>query len=176
AALEAQTPQPPAVPPSTGPGGTSVSILHLNVVNLDRSIALFRDALGFEVTTPPAAPRSGAALVGASGATLRTAILKAPDSPFSLELVEWLGTELRPQKARIQDPGAVMLAITVDDIDARLAALRRQPGTRVLTAGGRPYVAARPGGENRAVMVEDENGFVIELVENVPATAPGVSI
>jgi len=169
----AQAPQQPAaVPPSTGPGGTSVSILHLNVASMDRSLALYREALGFEVTTAPREPRAGGALVSDPGAMLRTAIIKAPASSFSMELVEWTGTALRPQQARIQDPGAIMLAMTVSDIDAKLVAMAKHQGTRVLTAGGRPYVATGRGGENRAVMVQDENGFVIELVQNAGAQGP----
>jgi catechol 2,3-dioxygenase-like lactoylglutathione lyase family enzyme len=168
--------QPAEAPPAAGPGGLSVSILHLNVANLDRSLALYRDALGFEVTTAPGAPRASAQLVSEPGAMIRIARVKAPAGPFVLELVEWTGTPLRQQQARIQDPGATMLAINVSDIDAKLAAMRQHPGVTVLTAGGRPYVSTGRGGENRAVMLRDENGFVIELVQNAGAQGPASTV
>lgn len=166
-------PQPEAAPPSTSrPGGVSVSILHLNVANLDRSLALFRDGLGFEVTQPPGEPRPSTGLVNEPGAMIRVTRVKAPAGSFIVELCEWSGTPLRPQQARIQDPGAVMLAMNVSDIDAKLAAVRQHAGVRVLTAGGQPYVSTGRGGENRAVMIRDENGFVIELVQNAGAQGP----
>lgn len=169
---QAQPQQPAEAPPATGPGGLNVSILHLNVANVDRSLALYRDALGFEVTTAPGPPRASAQLVSEPGAMIRIARVKAPAGTFVLELVEWTGTPLRPQQARIQDPGATMLAINVSDIDAKLAVMRKHPGITVLTAGGQPYVSTGRGGENRAVMLRDENGFVIELVQNAGAQGP----
>ena len=176
ALLSQAPPQPAEAPPATGPGGLNVSILHLNVASVDRSLALYRDALGFEVTTAPGEPRASAQLVSEPGAMIRIARVKAPAGAFVLELVEWTGTPLRPQQARIQDPGAIMLAVNVSDIDAKLAAMKKQPGTTVLTAGGQPYVSTGRGGENRAVMVRDENGFIVELVQNAGAQGPASTV
>lgn len=166
-AAHAQTP--------AGPRAVGVNILHLNVTNLDTSLALYRDVLGMEVTTPPREPRANPGLVNEPGAVMRTVILKVPGGPFSMELVEFSGTPLRPVQPRIQDPGEIMLAVNVRDLDAKLAGAKKL-GLRVLSKDGVPFVSEGRGGRNRAVMLSDPDGFIVELVEggNAPAgAAPG---
>lgn len=168
-------PPAPAAPPAA-PRVTNVSILHLNVTNLAQSLALYRDVLGMELTAPLAAPRAGGALVSEPGGMLQTTILRVPGGTFSMELVEWTGIPLRPQQARIQDPGAIMLALFVRDLDAKLAGVKRL-GLKVLTTNGEPFVSeGRGGGRNRAVMVRDPSGFIVELEETVGAPAGGAPL
>ena len=156
---------------------TAVGILHLNIANLDRSLAFYRDLLGMEVTAAPAAPAANPGLVADAGAKMRRAILKVPGGSFSMELVEWSGTELKPVQARIQDPGAVMLAMGVRDLDAKLAAVRKMPGLRVLSHNQEPFVnTGRDGAKNRAVMIRDEDGIVVEFTDTTnisPNAWPG---
>jgi len=161
--------------PAAAPRAVGIGILHLNVANLQQSLTFYRDVLGMELTAPLAPPRAGGALVSEPGAMLQAAILKVPGGTFSMELVEWTGTPLRPNKPRIQDPGEIMLAMNVRDLDAKLAAARKA-GFRVLTKHGVPFVNEGRGGRNRAVMIADPDGFITELVENAtpPANAwPG---
>ena len=154
-----------------GPRAVGVSILHLNISNLDQSLALYRDVLGMEVKTPPGPPRSAPALVSEPGALLRTAIMHVPGGSFEFELVEWSGIPQQPQQAHIQDPGAVMLALSVRDLDAMMAGAKKL-GLQVLTSGGKPLVGERDGKRTRTVMIRDRDGFVVELVEGGPnATA-----
>jgi len=148
----------------SGPRAVGAGMLHLNVTNIEQSLRLYRDVLGLEVVTPPGQPRPGAALVSEPGAMLKTVVLGMAGSTFRMELVEWSGTPLKPQQQRIQDPGAVMLAIRVRDIDATLDAVRTL-GLRVLTSGGMPVVAEDSGGRRKTVMVRDWDGFVVEFVE-----------
>ena len=82
AAPAAPAPSGPA-PKPTGPGAVGVNILHLNVANLDQSLAFYRDVLGFEVTNAPVAPRANPGLVNEPGALIRTTIIKQPNGPFS---------------------------------------------------------------------------------------------
>ena len=156
--------------PAPGPRAVGVSILHLNVTNLDKSMALYRDVLGMEVTTPPREPRANPGLVSEAGAVMRTVILKQPGGPFSMELVEFSGVALRPVQPRIQDPGEIMLAVGVRDLDAKLAAAKKL-GLRVLSKDGVPFVSEGRGGRNRAVMVRDPDGFIVEFTEGGNANA-----
>jgi len=73
---------------------------------------------------------------------------------------------LRPQQPRIQDPGAVMLAMTVSDLDGALAGLK-DLGLEVLSAGGEPVVTEDRG---RQVMVRDADGFVSYLTQSADPT------
>ena len=162
----------PAVAVS-GPRAVGVNILHLNVTDLDKSLAFYRDALGMEPTAPLAPARPGGGLVSEPGAMLRTVILRVPGGSFSFELVEWTGVPLRPHKPRIQDPGQIMLAMNVRDLDAKLTAAKKL-GLHVLTKGGEPFVTeGRNGARNRAVMIQDPTGFVVELVDNPGAPNTG---
>lgn len=139
--------------------------LHLNVANLDRSLAFYRDIVGLEVVTPASAFRDGSALVGNTpGAQLRVVILGWPGGTFRLELVEWTGTPLRPQQPRIQDPGGVMLAFRTTRVDMQLEAAKRL-GLTVLTAGGAPLVGGGRSGQTRAIVLRDPDGFVVELLQ-----------
>lgn len=156
-----------------GPRSVGAGMLHLNVASLDRSLAFYRDVLGLEMRTPPTAPRAAAALVAEPGALLKTVVLRLPGTSFQLELVEWTGTPLRPQRMRIQDPGAVMLTMDVRSLDAMLSGARKL-GLRVLTEGGKPVAFDGPRGRTRTVMLRDADGFVVEMVESgSPSTAAG---
>jgi len=156
-----------------GPRSVGAGMLHLNVTSVDQSLAFYRDVLGLEMRTPPTVPRAGAALVAEPGALLKTVVLRLPGASFQMELVEWSGTPLRPQQQRIQDPGAVMLAMDVRNLDAMLSGAKKL-GLRVLTEGGQPVAFDGPRGRTRTVMVRDADGFVVELVEGgSPASAAG---
>jgi catechol 2,3-dioxygenase-like lactoylglutathione lyase family enzyme len=178
APVHAQAPAAPAGPAPTpaGPGAIGVSILHLNVANLDQSLAFYRDVLGFEVTTAPAAPRPNPGLVSEPGALIRTTVIKQPGGPFSMELVEWTGTALKPQQPRIYDGGGVMLAMGVRDMEAKIAGAKRL-GLKILSKDEAPFVnEGRNGARNRAIMVRDPDGFVVEFTDSSvpnPNALPG---
>ena len=158
-----------------GPRSIGAGMLHLNVASVEQSLAFYRDVLGLEMQNPPTAPRAAAALVSEPGALLKTVVLRQQGGPFQMELVEWTGTPLRPQQQRIQDPGAVMLAMDVHNLDAMLGGAKKL-GLSVLTAGGAPIVFDGPRGKTRTVMIRDADGFVVELVQGgMPATAPATA-
>lgn len=149
---------------ASDPRAVGAGMLHLNVTNIEQSLTLYRDVMGLEVVTPPGQPRAAGALVSEPGALLKTVVLGVAGSPFRMELVEWTGTPLKPQQQRIQDPGAIMLAIRVRDIDQTLSDVRKL-GLRVLTSGGVPFAGEDRGGPRKTVMVRDWDGFVVEFVQ-----------
>jgi predicted enzyme related to lactoylglutathione lyase len=136
---------------------TGRAMLHLNTANLDRSLAFYRDILGMEMfnSTPF---NDGKNLGGAPGAKFKTAQLRAPGGDFQMELVEWTGATLNPQHLRIQDPGQVMLAISVRDFRTKLEAAKKL-GMKVITKNGE----IETSGNLPAIMLADPTGFVVEL-------------
>ena len=109
--VSAQTPQPsPAAPADVRAVG--VSMLHLNVVNLDQSLAFYHDVLGMELIAPATPARPNTGLVNEPGALIRTVQLCTPNKAFQMELVEWSGIALKPVQPRIQDPARSCSAST----------------------------------------------------------------
>lgn len=149
--------------PQTGPRAVGVSILHLHVANLDASLALYRDVLGMEITTPPGQPRANPGLVAEPGAMMRTVILRAPGGPFSLELVE------NSEGAASSDvPGPILGAtvyLTVQDIAQTVAFYNRAFGF-----GMAEPAAARPAGERIQTLFGDTS---LATMRSTRGTFPG---
>lgn len=141
-------------------GVVEVSILHLNVADMDRSLAWYRDVLGMQTVRDSGGP-APTQIVVEEGAMMHTHILEAPGGEFQMELVEVSGVELRPQEPHIQDPGAVMLAMNVADLDGALAGARRL-GFEIISDGEIVVTEER----GRQAMVRDADGFVSYMSQN----------
>jgi catechol 2,3-dioxygenase-like lactoylglutathione lyase family enzyme len=145
---------------------TGTAMLHLNVSDLDQSLAFYRDVLGMEVFHSTQ-PSDGKALSGVEGSKLRTAQLKVPQGDFQMELVEWSGTPLKPQHLHIQDPGEIMLAISVRDFNTKLEGAKKL-GLKVITHNGELETT----GNQPALMIADPTGFIVELNDTDHAKKP----
>ncbi len=150
---------------------TNVSLLHMNVANMDRSLAWYQDVLGMSDVGGNGGPLA-TPTVPEPGALMRTEVLSPPGSELEIELVEVSGIELRPQQPNIQDPGAIMLAVAVSDLDRALAGAR-QLGLEVLSEGGEVVVTEERG---RQVMVRDADGFVTYMTQSTEPNAAPVAI
>ena len=136
------------------------------VSNLDRTIAFFEDALGFEVTSKaPRDPKAIEQVVGVPGADIIVAYVRGPD--HSLELIQYLGPEDRDHvRPRPCDTGFAHVAYDVDDIDAAIAAAKRH-GVEPISE---PYVVDKgPNAGNRVVYTRDPDGITIEFIEKPAA-------
>ncbi|PWT80667.1 MAG: hypothetical protein C5B57_11870 [Blastocatellia bacterium] len=138
------------------------------VADLDRSVRFYRDVIGLEVGGPPRTFSGVEAMkVGNTpGARSRFTTLPIPGSPLGVELIEYLDIDRKPAHPRFQDPGAANLILTVRDIDAIVARVKKA-GARITTAGGVPAII--PGG-HRVMFVQDPDGFFVELFQ--PAQVP----
>ncbi len=149
----------PAVPlHAQQPRVTGQPMLHLNTSDLDASLAFYRDLLGMEMFSQPPVFRDGANLGGAPGGKLKTAQLRVPGGDFQLELIEWTGAKLNPQHLHIQDPGEVMVAISVRDFASKLEGAKKL-GLKTITKNGE----IETSGNLPAVMLADPTGFIVEL-------------
>src|SRR5829696_3379959 len=96
----------------------------LQVQDLARSIAFYRDVLGFEEVFAwnPRAPYIRE-LVGYPDVDLHAAVLRPPNSEVMLELLEYRNVARTPVDTSTANPGTAHVAFFVDDLDALYAEL-----------------------------------------------------
>jgi catechol 2,3-dioxygenase-like lactoylglutathione lyase family enzyme len=135
----------------------------LTVRDLDRSIAFYRDLLGFELAFRwnPSAPYIGT-LVGHPEVDLHGAILRLPGTHVCLELLEYRGVAGRPVDMDNGNVGNAHVAFLVDDCDAVFARLAAA-GVPSVSPPVTPSIGPNKGG--RAVYMIDPDGFRVELIQ-----------
>lgn len=138
------------------------------VADIDRSIAFYRDLLGFTlVKTQEQANEYTSRLVGYPNAHLKVAQFALPGQPrgissHDLELVEYVHPRGDRGDTNICNPGAAHLAMTVDDIHAYYERL---------SMAGVPFVSppnAITSGVNAGGFTcyfRDPDSIVLELVQ-----------
>ena len=135
----------------------------ITVTNLERSLAFWRDVLGFELSHC-AHHKGGLAseITGVAGAEISLAVLKTPTG-HRIELLEYLAPPDRQHvRPRPCDVGSVHIALTVDDIDAVLTAIAPfgwKP------AGVPQTLQSGPNAGKRVVYVRDPDGTTIEFMQ-----------
>jgi catechol 2,3-dioxygenase-like lactoylglutathione lyase family enzyme len=132
------------------------------VSDLDRSLAFFRDALGFEVTSKaPRAPQAIQQITGVAGAEVMIAYVRGPD--HSIELIEYTGPDDRGSvRPRPCDVGFAHVAFDVDDIEAVIAAADAHDVRPI----SEPFVTdAGPNAGGRVVYLRDPDGITLEFIE-----------
>lgn len=138
------------------------------VSDLDRSIAFYRDLLGFELVHVQEQDNEYTRrLVGFPDARLRVAQLAVPGQPrgistHDLELVEYLSPKGMRRRGRICDPGAAHLAVTVTDALAAHERLVRH-GVRFVSSPNAITAGVNEGGY--ACYFLDPDDIVLELLQ-----------
>ena len=135
------------------------------VSNLDRTVAFFRDALGFEVTSK--APRGIAAIeriTGVEGSEVMIAYVRGPGQ--SIELIEYLAPAGRGKvESRPFDPGFAHVAYDGDHLDAAVAAAEDHGFSArgaVYGVDHDPNVGARGA---RVAYLVDEDGITVAFIK-----------
>jgi len=146
-----------------GPGQARV---RLTVSSLDRTVALYRDALGLKGNVGQVGGSLPfRKLLGVSRGQTRVAAFEVPNSPVMLEFMEFVGVDRRPVRGNVQDPGSTRLQLRVRDLDAAISAVVRSGGA-VISSGGKPVeLPAGRGGSIRAAMVRDPDNLFLVLIE-----------
>jgi catechol 2,3-dioxygenase-like lactoylglutathione lyase family enzyme len=136
----------------------------ITVSNLERSLAFWRDLLGFELShTAHQTGEMASEITGVAGAEIKLAVLKAPGG-HKIELLEYLAlTDCRRRvDLRPCDVGSVHVALIVDDLDAILSAINAS-GWK---AAGKPQtLQSGPNAGKRVVYVRDPDGTTIEFMQ-----------
>lgn len=135
----------------------------ITVSNLERSLAFWRDVLGFELShrTHQTGERASE-ITGVPGAEIKLAVLKAPG--HKIELLEYLAPPDRKQDVDLRpcDVGSAHIALMVDDLDAVLSAVAAS-GWK--TAGQPQTLQTGPNAGKRVVYVRDPDGTTIEFMQ-----------
>jgi catechol 2,3-dioxygenase-like lactoylglutathione lyase family enzyme len=149
----------------TAPIGT-VAADHtgITVSNLERSLAFWRDVMGFEYSH--SAHQTGQRveqITGVMGGELKLAVLKAPGG-HKIELLEYLAPDDRKQTSNLRpcDLGHVHVAFVVDDLD-RILDTMADAGWQA--AGHPQMLTVGPNAGKRVVYVRDPDGTTIELMQ-----------
>jgi catechol 2,3-dioxygenase-like lactoylglutathione lyase family enzyme len=135
----------------------------ITVSNLERSLAFWRDVLGFELShRAHQIGELAEEITGVAGAEISIAVLKAPG--HKIELLEYLAPPERKRHVDLRpcDIGSVHIALTVDNIDAVLSTIAAS-GWK---AAGKPQtLKTGPNAGKRVVYVRDPDGTTIEFMQ-----------
>jgi len=134
----------------------------ITVTNLERSVAFWRDVLGFEPSHR--AHHTGALaseITGVPGAEISLAVLRGYG--HKIELLEYHAPADRKQLTpRPCDVGSVHVALLVDDLDAVVKTITAS-GWK---AAGKPQTLTwGPNAGKRVVYVRDPDGTTIEFMQ-----------
>jgi catechol 2,3-dioxygenase-like lactoylglutathione lyase family enzyme len=168
-------------PAASAPAGEVIGVgnfIHV-VADAERSLEFYRDVIGMSVppapnnAPPPTSPRPYLAtpeilsLYNVPGAQYRVTNGMITESPMRAELVEWKADDRKPIRPRFQDPGAASMILAVRDIDSIMARVKKA-GATVVTVGGEPASIPLPNGKMRMVLLQDPDGFFVELIQPDP--------
>jgi glyoxylase I family protein len=134
----------------------------ITVSNLEKSLAFWRDVLGFELSHR--AHQTGELpeqITGVAGAEILIAVVKAPG--HKIELLEYRAPADRKKlDARPCDVGSVHVALTVDDLDG---VLEKIAASGWKSAGKPQTLTTGPNAGKRVVYVRDPDGTTIEFMQ-----------
>jgi catechol 2,3-dioxygenase-like lactoylglutathione lyase family enzyme len=139
--------------------GASGAKLTLTVDSTDRTLALFRDLLGFHVG-------KGTIQDGRRGTGLRNSTTKVPGTEFEVEFVEYKSGDRKVVRPAIHDPGAGVLRLIVRNVDSLLPTLK-DAGFPVVSAGGDTVSI----GTRHVVILRDPDDFFVQIFDQ-PSRAP----
>jgi catechol 2,3-dioxygenase-like lactoylglutathione lyase family enzyme len=135
----------------------------ITVADLERSLAFWRDLMGFEQIVDFEEDREGAHLdeiIGLEGIEIDSAYVKAPG--ITVELMKYLSPEGEAIHPRTCDPGCTHIAFTCNDLEAMFDRLR---AAGVTTRADR--VVEVPDGDwggTKAFYCLDPDGVTVELI------------
>jgi len=142
----------------------------ITVSNLERSVAFWRDVLGFELShTAHQTGEMAKQITGVAGAELKLAVVKAPGG-HKIELLEYLAPTDRKKNIHLRpcDVGHVHVALNVGNLEA---VLERIAVSGWKAAGEPQTIKFGPNAGKRVVYVRDPDGSTIELMGQPPRDA-----
>ena len=136
----------------------------ITVSSLERSLAFWRDVLGFELShTAHQTGEMASEITGVAGAEIKLAVVKTPGG-HKIELLEYIAPADRRRHVDFRpcDVGSVHVALIVDDLDAVLSAIN----VSGWKAAGKPQtLQSGPNAGKRVVYVRDPDGTTIEFMQ-----------
>ena len=136
----------------------------ITVSNLERSLAFWRDALGFEFShSTHQKGETAEQITGVQGAEIKLAVVKPPGG-HKIELLEYLAPADRKKDADLRpcDVGHVHVALTVEHLEPLLNTIAASDWK----AAGKPQtLTAGPNAGKRVIYVRDPDGTTLEFME-----------
>jgi catechol 2,3-dioxygenase-like lactoylglutathione lyase family enzyme len=164
--VELSQPVPAPAPTAELPGNVFGGVVEITVEDAVKTVAFYRDALGFQPTAP--APFNGDKLMtdtaGTPGARFRQSHAPIPCTPLAITFIEFQDIDRKTLHTRVQDPGTALLQLTVRDVDALLPKLKAA-GATIVSEGGD---AVNIGNNMRIAIVRDPNNLFLELIQRKP--------
>lgn len=149
-------------------GGWQLRDIHhlgMTVSDIERSIVFYRDTLGMKLIGRRECVEEGyvAKQTGYDGVKLSVASFRIrPDSPNSLEVVQYLNHTGEPADTSTNRPGGTHLCIVVDDLVAAYEQLKSQ-GVRFKSDP--VEITAGPNRGGRVIYFFDPDNYVLEMFE-----------
>jgi catechol 2,3-dioxygenase-like lactoylglutathione lyase family enzyme len=142
----------------------------ITVSDVERSVAFYRDVLGFEVVRSiecrgPIFEK----VTGVRGADMLIADVRAPDGHL-IELLQYRSPVGTKSESRPCDPGSLHIAFLVEDIESVIVQVRRAGVIPVS-----PSIPVFPPGRSeglRAIYTRDPDGVVIEFIQQPKTSSP----
>ena len=158
-------------PPTGAPAGNPIDVGFMVIVDdMDRTLNIFRDILGFKVTVDPQDHDDARlSMMGVFTAFYRRATAIVPGTSFEVEFMEIHGLDRRLVKSRPRDPGSAILRLRVADIEKAIAALGKA-GVTVVSTDGQPVTVAGAANSQRFAIAQTSDNFFVQLVQQT-ATA-----
>jgi len=141
----------------------------LIVSNIDESLKLYRDVLGFEVNYDAEVTMSGVALpAGEPGAKARLVLISTNDSWVGwIGLLQWLDPELdTPAPRRRMGIGDALLVFNTEKVDEHCDAVAALDGIHMTAPASNTTYPGRAGGDPivvRTCYLFDRDGYFMEL-------------
>jgi predicted enzyme related to lactoylglutathione lyase len=169
--------------PQAEPAGPYITNVLPVTDNLDRAEAFYHRLLGLE-SANGGDPRARLVwyaqvpflddMYGVKGNS-RNFFLHVPGSDMQLEIEQFSGATGKKLDTHIQDPGALQIILTTNNID-QLTTWLTEGGAKALSAGGKPVNITDGTGTARAILFQDFNGFFVKLVQpDGPPPKPGAN-
>jgi len=142
----------------------------LIVSDIDESLKLYRDVLGFEVNYDAQVTMSGVALpAGDPGAKARLVLINTNNSWVGwIGLLQWLDPELTPPPTprRRMGIGDALLVFNTEKVDEHCDGVAALDGVHITAPASNTTYPARTGGDPiivRTCYLFDRDGYFIEL-------------
>lgn len=137
------------------------------VSDLSRTLAFYRDLLGFEVVRerPSITATYFRQIVGFPDGVVRDALLRIPGSTHYLELFEYMQPRGVRQDLTPNNPGSSHIAYFVDDLRGMYERLK-QAGAEFVSEP--IYLDEGPNTGGWAVYMKDPDGIILELFQPPP--------
>jgi catechol 2,3-dioxygenase-like lactoylglutathione lyase family enzyme len=145
--------------------------VRMTVNDVESSLKLYRDALGFHELAPIGQFGGTAAVLdvlGLSEGQYRVGQLQVPTTGLQFTLIDFKGVDRQKKLAGIEDPGSTRIQLRVADIDAAVAALGKFGGTFVST-GGKPLDLPAGQGVIKVGIERDPDNLFVVLINAPPA-------